>query len=185
MRENMQYKLMWERIRSGEEEAYFDLYAKLYPELVRFAIKTFGDSELAYDATDDVFLSIWERRDHLVRVENVPSYLITILKRKIIRLLERREKLSNAVKLLVEQDEWTEMPYDEFIIRVQSDEIVQLKLKAALAKLTFRQKQVVQLKFFENLGYEKIAEITNMSVKTCYNTLYDALKIMRQEFYDY
>ncbi|WP_344675385.1 RNA polymerase sigma factor [Sphingobacterium kyonggiense] len=184
-RDKLQLRLMWERIRNGDEAAYFDLYAQLYPELVRFGIRSFGDADLASEATDNVFLSIWEKRANLERVEQVQSYLISILKRKLIRLTERRQKLSKALQAAIDQDEWTEMSYEEFIIRVQSDEIVQFKLKQALNKLTFRQKQIVQLKFFEGLTYEQIAEKTDMTVKTCYNTLYDALKIMRKEFYDF
>jgi RNA polymerase sigma-70 factor (ECF subfamily) len=42
----------------------------------------------------------------------------------------------------------------------------------------------VNLKFFEGYSYEKIAETTQMSVKTAYNTLYDALKILREELKD-
>jgi RNA polymerase sigma-70 factor (ECF subfamily) len=57
-------------------------------------------------------------------------------------------------------------------------------LKEALEKLSFRQKQLVNLKFFEGYSYEKIAETTQMSVKTAYNTLYDALKILREELKD-
>ncbi|MGE8243055.1 MAG: RNA polymerase sigma factor, partial [Sphingobacterium sp.] len=82
------------------------------------------------------------------------------------------------------EDEWIEMPYEEFVIKVQTNEIIQIRLKAALEKLSFRQKQLVNLKFFEGYSYEKISEITQMSVKTAYNTLYDALKILREELKD-
>lgn len=76
------------------------------------------------------------------------------------------------------------MPYEEFVIKVQTNEIIQIRLKEALEKLTFRQKQLVNLKFFEGFSYEKIAELTQMSVKTAYNTLYEALKILREELKD-
>ncbi|MGE8423914.1 MAG: RNA polymerase sigma factor, partial [Sphingobacterium siyangense] len=79
---------------------------------------------------------------------------------------------------------WVEMPYEEFVIKVQTNEIIQIRLKEALDKLSFRQKQLVNLKFFEGYSYEKIAETTQMSVKTAYNTLYDALKILREELKD-
>jgi RNA polymerase sigma-70 factor (ECF subfamily) len=82
------------------------------------------------------------------------------------------------------EDDWVEMPYEEFVIKVQTNEIIQIRLKEALEKLSFRQKQLVNLKFFEGYSYEKIAETTQMSVKTAYNTLYDALKILREELKD-
>ncbi|MNY56949.1 RNA polymerase sigma factor SigV [compost metagenome] len=82
------------------------------------------------------------------------------------------------------EDDWIEMPYEEFIIKVQTNEWIQIRLKEALEKLSFRQKQLIHLKFFEGYSYEKIAETTQMTVKTAYNTLYDALKVLRQELKD-
>ena len=184
MRNKMGYRLLWERIRTGDETAFFDLYAALYQELVNFGIRTCGDSDLASEATDQVFVKIWEKREQLDRVENVQSYLITFLKRRILRLLEKQHKINTALQNVKAEDDWVEMPYEEFVIKVQTNEIIQIRLKDALEKLSFRQKQLVNLKFFEGYSYEKIAETTHMSVKTAYNTLYDALKILREELKD-
>ncbi|QIH35345.1 MULTISPECIES: RNA polymerase sigma factor [Sphingobacterium] len=184
MRNKMGYRLLWERIRTGDEGAFFDLYAALYQELVNFGIRTCGDSDLASEATDQVFVKIWETRAQLERVENVQSYLITFLKRRILRLIEKQHKINTALQNVKAEDEWIEMPYEEFVIKVQTNEIIQIRLKEALEKLSFRQKQLVNLKFFEGYSYEKISEITQMSVKTAYNTLYDALKILREELKD-
>ncbi|MDR2283427.1 MAG: sigma-70 family RNA polymerase sigma factor [Sphingobacterium sp.] len=179
------YRLLWERIRSGDEGAFFDLYAQLYKDLVNFGIRTCGDVDLSTEALDQVFASIWEKRESLDRVENVQSYLLTFLKRKILRLLEKQNKINTALQHLKAEEDWTEMPYDEFIIRVQTNELVKLRLKEALETLTFRQKQLIHLKFFEGYSYEKIAEVTHMSVKTAYNTLYDALKTLREELKEF
>lgn len=185
MDEALRYRLLWERIRSGDENAFFDLYASLYNDLVNFGIRTCGDVDISGEATDIVFVTIWEKRERLSRVENVRSYLITFLKRKILRLLEKQRKINTALQNVKAEDDWVEMPYDEFIIRVQTNEIIRLRLKEALEKLTFRQKQLVHLKFFVGMGYEKIAEVTDMSVKTAYNTLYDALKVLREELKEF
>ena len=139
---------------------------------------------MASEATDQVFVKIWEKREQLDRVENVQSYLITFLKRRILRLLEKQHKINTALQNVKAEDDWVEMPYEEFVIKVQTNEIIQIRLRKALEKLSFRQKQLVNLKFFEGYSYEKIAETTQMSVKTAYNTLYDALKILREELKD-
>ena len=180
----MGYRLLWERIRTGDETAFFDLYAALYQELVNFGIRTCGDTDLASEATDQVFVKIWERREQLERVEHVQAYLITFLKRRILRLIEKQHKINTALQHVKAEDDWIEMSYEEFIIKVQTNEIIQTRLKEALGKLSFRQKQLVNLKFFEGYSYEQISDITHMSVKTAYNTLYDALKILREELKD-
>ncbi|KKX50646.1 RNA polymerase sigma factor [Sphingobacterium sp. IITKGP-BTPF85] len=184
MKNKLGYRLLWERVRNGDEQAFFDLYAALFNELVNFGIRTCGDADLASEATDEIFVTIWEKRDRLDRVENVQAYLITFLKRKILRLLEKQHKIQTALRHVKAEDDWIEIPYEEFIIKVQTNEWIQIRLKEALEKLSFRQKQLIHLKFFEGYSYEKIAETTQMTVKTAYNTLYDALKVLRQELKD-
>lgn len=185
MKGKIAYRLLWERIRNGDEDAFFDLYADLYKDLVNFGIRTCGDVDVAGEATDQVFVSVWAKRDKLDRVENVPSYLMTFLKRRMLRILEKQQKINTALQNVKAEDDWVEMPYEDFIIRVQTNEIIQLRLKEALTQLTFRQKQLIQLKFFEGMSYEQIAETSQMSVKTAYNTLYDALKILRKELKEF
>lgn len=184
MKNKLEYRLLWERMRNGDEEAFFDLYKSLYYELVNFGIRTCADAELSGEATDQVFVTIWEKRNKLERVENVQAYLITFLKRKLLRLLQKQHKINKALQNVKAEDDWAEMSYEEFIIKVQTNEWIQHRLKDALEKLTFRQKQLIHLKFFEGLTYEQIAAATQQSIKTAYNTIYDALKILRQELKD-
>ncbi|SOD17444.1 RNA polymerase sigma factor [Pedobacter xixiisoli] len=181
MENQLTYHLLWERICMGDRDAFFDLYKALYYRLVNFGIRVCGNSDLSSQATDHVFTTIWEKRENLARVENVEAYLRTFLKRKLLRLLEREKKIHEALFKAGDEGEWMEMSYEEFIVKVQSDEIVRHKLKNALAKLTFRQKQLIHLKFFEAQSYEQIAEQTNQTIKTAYNTIYDALKVLRKE----
>lgn len=182
MSNKLSHSLLWERICMGDRDAFFDLYRALYYPLVNFGIRVCGNADLSAQGTDEVFTSIWEKHQTLTRVENVEAYLRTFLKRKLLRLLERQRKIHDALYRAGSEGDWMEMSYEEFIVKVQSDEVVKHKLKRALEKLTFRQKQLIHLKFFEGLSYEQIAEQTNQTIKTAYNTIYDALKVLRKEF---
>lgn len=185
MKGKIAYRLLWERIRNEDEDAFYNLYAALYKDLVNFGIRTCGDVDVASEATDQVFVHIWEKRAKLDRVENVQSYLMTFLKRRMLRILEKQQKINTALQNVKAEDDWVELPYEDFIIRVQTNEIIQLRLKEALTQLSYRQKQLIQLKFFEGLSYEQIAEVSKMTIKTAYNTLYDALKILRKELKEF
>jgi RNA polymerase sigma factor (sigma-70 family) len=154
----------------------------LYYPLVNFGIRVCSDADTSSEATDLVFTTIWEKHESLTRVDNVEAYLRTFLKRKLLRILERKRKINDALFNAGADGDWMEMSYEEFIVKVQSDELVQHQLKNALEKLTFRQKQLIHLKFFDGLSYEQIAEQSNQTIKTAYNTIYDALKILRKEF---
>ncbi len=181
MDNKLAHHLLWERLRSGDKDAFFDLYRVLYYPLVNFGIRVCADADMAGEATDMVFTTIWEKHDTLNRVDNVEAYLRTFLKRKLLRIMERKRKINDALFNAGEDGDWMEMSYEEFIVKVQTDELIKYQLKNALAKLTFRQKQLIHLKFFDGLSYEDIATQTNQTVKTAYNTIYDALKILRKE----
>lgn len=182
MQSKLSHHLLWERLRISDKDAFFDLYKELYYPLVNFGIRVCADADISSEATDQVFTTIWEKHESLNRVDNVEAYLRTFLKRKLLRIMERKRKINDALFNAGAEGDWMEMSYEEFIVKVQSDELVRHQLKTALEKLTFRQKQLIHLKFFDGLSYEQIAEQTSQTIKTAYNTIYDALKILRKEF---
>jgi RNA polymerase sigma-70 factor (ECF subfamily) len=72
-----------------------------------------------------------------------------------------------------------ELPYETFIIATQKDEMIKEALQQAIASLPRRQRQLLQLRYYEQMGYEEIADKTSLSVRTVYNKLHEALKKLR------
>ena len=72
-----------------------------------------------------------------------------------------------------------ESSYEEYITEIQTDLILKEKLTKSLNHLTERQKELLQLKFFDDLDYDEIALRCNISKRTAYNIVYDALKILK------
>lgn len=173
-------QLIWEKISLGDKSAFLNLYKELYYKLVNYGIRICQDTDLSAEAVDDVFVYIWNKRASLSRVENVESYLTTSTKRRILRLLDKKKKTELALKNSFSENEWYDAGYESFIIQMQTDELLKQRLKQAMENLTFRQKQLIILKFFDGLTYEDIAKQTNQSIKTAYNTIYDALKVLRK-----
>ncbi|WP_159636055.1 RNA polymerase sigma factor [Sphingobacterium composti Ten et al. 2007 non Yoo et al. 2007] len=176
----LKHQLLWEKIVLNNKDGFLDLYKELYYKLVNHGIKMCNDADLAAEAVDDVFVYIWDKRATLSRVENVEAYLITSIRRRILRLLNKKKKADIALKNSFTLNDWFDEGYESFIIQMQTDELLKKRLKIALDKLTYRQKQLIYLKFFEENSYEEIAQKTNQTIKTAYNTIYDALKILRK-----
>jgi RNA polymerase sigma factor (sigma-70 family) len=113
-------------------------------------------------------------------VMQVRAYLFTILRHLILDELSYLDKMDNAIIRMSGEAAPNELSYEEIIINVQHDEELKRKLHAAMQQLTHRQKELIQLKFFDGLSYEQIAAHTSQSVKTAYNTIYDAIKQLRK-----
>jgi RNA polymerase sigma factor (sigma-70 family) len=173
-------KNYWEQMRLGDKNALFGLYNNLYFHLIRFGLKINPDDELVKDCVNQVFLNLWDKRTRLNPVENVKSYLMTSLRRCMLDQLAYIDRTNLAVNNMGNGEAKNECSYEEIIIGLQQDEEIKNKLRVAIAQLTPRQFELIQLKFFEGLSYEQIAERTSQTVKTAYNTVYDAIKMLRK-----
>lgn len=176
------HTLWWEAMCMGEKDAFLNLYKGLYRSLAGFGLRVHADSEMVTDTLNQVFLELWEKHDKLPRVDQVESYLRTILKRKILKRITHEARLNKAISVIVTEDEaLLEMPYEELIVKIQSDEMVKNSLLAALEKLTPQQRKLIQLRFYDGLSYEDVAKRTQLTVRTAYNTIYSALKFLRTQ----
>jgi RNA polymerase sigma-70 factor (ECF subfamily) len=172
--------IQWERLRNGDKQALFALYNNTYSHLLRFGLKISGSDELVKDCITQLFLQLWTRHQSLRPVTNVPAYLFTALKRQLLDQLAYQSKIHAAIHRMTDKEAESELSYEEIIIQVQRDEELKQRLQQALKALTPRQIELIRLKFFEGLSYEQIAAQTSQTVKTAYNTIYDAIKALRK-----
>ncbi|WP_050982002.1 RNA polymerase sigma factor [Mucilaginibacter paludis] len=177
----MEFKESWSQFIEGNHDALHLLYKQHYLGLVNYGIKLTGDRQYANDCIIEMLLGLWEKRDKLPAVDNVRSYLLTCLRTVIFQKM-RSEKLREAKEghahSLIDQQE---LSYEEYLTKCQTDAIIKAKLSKSLGKLTERQKELLQYKFFDNMDYDDIAEKCNISKRTAYNIVYDALKLLKED----
>lgn len=149
----------------------------MYTDLLNFGLFFGHDSVAAKDAVNQIFLEIWERGNSLPAVDNVRSYLITYLRRKLLREFEH----GNRFVELTDSEIMSQRSYEEVIVQAQQEERIKKRLQAALAELTPRQKELIEMRFFRNLSNEAISQETGMHINTVYNTTSSALKTLRQQ----
>lgn len=180
MKEEELHIQYWERLRKGDKQALFELYNSVYFHLVRFGLKITANDELVKDCVTQLFFQLWEKHAKLQAVTQVRAYLFTSLRRMLLDKLEYYSKTVAAISRLSVKEEQEELPYEEIIIRVQHDEELRQRLYRAMEQLTPRQKELIRLMFFEGLTYEQVAAQTSQSIKTAYNTIYNAIQVLRK-----
>ncbi|HSZ34031.1 MAG TPA: sigma-70 family RNA polymerase sigma factor [Puia sp.] len=170
----------WALMAGGSKDAFLTLYQSNYQALFSYGFSLSADRELTKDCIQELFLEIWNTRPSLNKeVENVRSYLFTWLRRKISRELSRlaKEKLSDE---LTGEFPVIEFSYEFLLIAFQQSEEKKEQLKHALKKLSKKQLEIIQLKFFQNLSYSAIAAQTSLTPRTVYNLVYEALCHLRK-----
>jgi RNA polymerase sigma factor (sigma-70 family) len=76
------------RMKSGDQEAFSLLYRRYWKILYDVAFQRLKDSHQSEDIIQDIFVSLWSRRNDVV-IENLPAYLHTALRFKIFKYVER------------------------------------------------------------------------------------------------
>lgn len=180
MTDDEQNIIYWDEIRKGNKQALFDLYNNTYFHLVRFGLKITANDELVKDCVTQLFFQLWDKHARLNEVKQVRAYLFTSLRRSLIDKLVYFSKTDAAIHQLTDKELVEELPYEEIIIRVQHDEELKQKLHKAIEQLTPKQRELIRLMFFEGYTYEQVAATTEQSIKTAYNTIYNAIKILRK-----
>ena len=176
-------RILWQKMKEGDQQSLFELYDATYFDLVRFGLKTFPQDEVVKDTIMALFFKLWDKRNNLTEVSNVKSYLFTSLKRLLLDKLADDAKISEAINTYCKNpDSKEELAYEEIIILVQEDEAIRKRLSFAIKQLTPRQSELIRLKFYEGLSYEQVALKTSQSVKTAYNTIYNAIQVLRNHF---
>jgi len=180
MTDEEQNRLYWQGVREGDKESFFSLYNNTYFHLVRWGLKVTANDELVKDCVTQLFFQLWDRRSRLNPVSNVKAYLFTSLKRMLIDQLGHHSKVDAAITQLADEEVLNELSYEEIIVGVQRDEELKEKLRKAMQQLTPRQTELIRLIFFEGLTYEEVAARTSQSIKTAYNTIYNAIQLLRK-----
>jgi RNA polymerase sigma-70 factor (ECF subfamily) len=162
------------------EEVLFSLMGLYYDELFRYGVKFTADVEGTKDALNQFFIHFWDNRDKLEKVDNLKAYLFVSYKRWLIVHLQKlqKEKLAELTDDFI--NELSEQPYEEYLVSQIKDKELKLALKNAITSLPTRQRQLLQMRFYEQMDFEEIAKHTSLNIRTVYNKLHEAIKSLRK-----
>jgi RNA polymerase sigma factor (sigma-70 family) len=161
------------------DKKFEELVEQYSSQVLNTALRVLGNSELAKDVHQEVFLSIWQRWHKFNGRLNWSAYLYKVTVRKAIDLAKRSRK-GLPIQFGSEQQVTTEEPDAEM-----RKEQLQHQLARCLARLPKRQADVFVLSRIEGLAYEKIAEMLGCSESTVRVHLHRATKNLTQLLRNY
>ena len=163
------YKRVLRIIEQGDSSAFTELHAQYYPRIYEFILFKVASREDAEDLASQVFLETWKylAPPHSKKIDNFQAFVYKVARRRIADYYQ----VKGTRPILVELDDPEE--YTE-VSDVRTDSLQQLlneqdqeRLIETVQKLPEPYKEIVALRFFEELEIAEIAEIIG---KTLGNT---------------
>ena len=154
------------------------LFQRFQPMLVAYACQYLRSEEDAREAVQDVFMGVWNNREHLQLDESLKPYLYTATRNKALNYLNRRRLA--AVSIEEAPVYASERPKVE--AAMEAEELKAL-IYDEVRRLPERCREIFLLSRREGLSNREIAERLAVSEKTVENQMTIALKRLRARVY--
>ena len=167
------------QVKQGNEQALALLMKRYYTDLYNYASR-FGVNEMAVkDAIQEVFISLWHRRETANEIRSVRFYLVRAIKNRILKYLHHLKKKELLTPLQDKYEFNMEPSAEQQIIQKQTMDDNAEYLKNILTRLPARQKEIIFLKYYLQLDNEQIAELMSINRQSVYNLLYESLQKLK------
>ena len=173
---------------SINERTFEEIYLSYFPRLLRFAREYVAVEEDAENIVQDVFLTLWERRDEL-KIQVTTSYLFVLIKNRCIDHLRRMKHAVIGKKRMQEHFDYEQQmklysleALDPVLV---ADTDVERIIHHAINSLPPKCREVFVLHKIDGKKYRDIAEEMNISVSTVENHMSIALRKLREQLKDY
>ena len=170
--------VLWIALKNGDSNALFKIYELLHPDLLKNGRSITSDGEQVKDTVNQFFLYLWDKRNSLGTPDNLKSYLIVSFRRKLIYELKASRKTISLTNY--EYEPVAEPSAEDILIENSTAFELGLKIRKAIDKLPKRQRELLILKYYENLSCDEISLKTDLRIRTVYNKLYEAIKTLRK-----
>ncbi len=170
---------LWYAFRQGDSVAFQQIYRLYARDLLNYGRRITGDVPLIEDCIHDLFIELWQSRATLSDTDSIRFYLFRSLRNKITKT-RSRDPFFQATDIQA-----APMPADEFVIEdnlIENEEIQRMhrQLRTSFARLTPRQQEALNLRFYQHFSNEEIAQIMGVNYQSACRFIYAALKTLRE-----
>ena len=159
--------------KKDTDKKFTDIVNKYREPVYWFIRRRVISHDDADDVTQEVFIRIYKSLDTLKDASAEKAWIYRIATNECNRFLTRKYQSTELT-----EDITNSLMEGEYI---DYDEEMQIKFQKALNTLSERQRNVFELRYYEEMTYEQISEIINSDVSTLKATYY----VAKQKITDY
>ena len=190
MDENSQDIQLMLRFQNGEENCFVEIVERHKQRVFNIAYRYTGNIHDAQDIAQQVFINIYNGKKSYAPQAQFTTWLYTICKNTCLKTFRKKKFNTVSIDADLNLKEDTVLPQIpdrnasgplEHVINAEGESAV----KEAIDSLPESQKMVVILSKYEQLSYEKIAEVTGFSIEAVKSLLHRARMNLKEKLMGY
>ncbi len=178
-----------ERVKGGDESAFRELMEAHQHRIIGTIAKMIGDENEAEDIAQQVFIRVWKSAPRWQPTAKVTTWLYKITRNLVFNETRRRKRhpiqsLDAALEADARPQQFADTgvkPADTALL----DDEMQTAIQAAINELPEVQRMAVVLRRYDEVPYEEIAEILDLSVPAVKSVLFRARTDLREKLRRY
>ncbi len=172
---------LFTRFKEGDDDAYSFFYQLYINDLYAYGISLGGEKEVVKDAIQDIFLKVYFGKKDFASIDHLKYFLLKSLKNGLYNIYKSKA-VSTATGIMEEMPAFsiTTTVLDR-IIDEEDRSIIKQQVDDLLSKLTARQKEAIYLRYMQELEYEEIACMMDMTPHAARKLISRSLKRLRDD----
>jgi RNA polymerase sigma-70 factor (ECF subfamily) len=162
-------RLLVLRCQTGDEAAFAEIVQRYQPRLRKYLRSMLGDAHLAEDALQEVWLDVFRGVGKLRDTAAFAGWIYRVARDRAYRVLRRKH-------VVIEPIEAADVP-DAGEVELDADE--REKVKTSMDRLPHEQREVLLLRFVEQMSYDDIAQAVGCELGTVRSRLHYAKRALR------
>ena len=164
-------------MESSSAPEFQELVRRFEIPLLQYATRIIGDRERARDVVQETFVQL-ERSDRQQADSAPAKWLFTVCRNRALNVCRKERRLTFLDDGVLEARHTADPSPAEQLEQKEAGSF----LLRIVSTLPPRQQEVLQLKFQNDLSYQEISEITNLSVSNVGVVIHNALKTFRLRY---
>lgn len=165
---------LFELLKTGDEAAFTEIYHRYFDLLYLHALKRVRNGDIAKDLVQELFTTLWTKRDTLQARINLSNYLYTAVRNGVFTYIARQKLESRYINTLPSLELTGECLTDHLSRERQLRAIIEKEI----AELPEKMGIIFKLSRKEGLSHKEIAERLNLSELTVKTQVKNALRIL-------
>jgi RNA polymerase sigma-70 factor (ECF subfamily) len=161
------------KLKAHDEQAMIILYKSYWKELYISAFKVLKDKETCEDIIQELFITIWNKREELAITSSLRNYLLASVRYEVYRKIRGSKKYGSIMADLIET------VADHSLYDVLEYKELQGRIANVIDSLPTKCREVYHLSRNEHLSHKEISARLSISTKTVRNHLTKALHFLR------
>ncbi|WP_025146596.1 RNA polymerase sigma factor [Pedobacter jeongneungensis] len=180
-----EYQILYDKdlliqLKNGSHSAYTEIYNRYFYLMYIFAYKKIGDEELSKDFVQELFITLWSKRESLSETGKLSSYLYISIRSRMLDYFAHQKVKNKYLDFLKTYESTADEKTDHIVREKELANYIEKQIQSLPDKM----RQVFELSRKEHLSNKEIAQKLKISESNVSSQISNTLKIFRTKFGD-